>query len=119
MVRVGQAAFVDDILSLVALTMLLQIGVAESTGQELSLWAVGKPLVFSVLFCCGGALMAMPLKREKDDGAVKAKLLRWIGIFPEFVPGLMSWFGHHGHEHHHYAQDLQGEISRALFYAVW
>ena len=52
-----QAAFVDDILSLVALTMLLQIGVAESTGEDLSLWRVAKPLVFSVLFCVGGALM--------------------------------------------------------------
>ena len=48
-----QAAFVDDILSLVALTMLLQIGIAESTGAELSLWRVAKPLVFSVLFCVG------------------------------------------------------------------
>ena len=109
-----QAAFVDDILSLVALTMLLQIGVAESTGQELSLWAVLKPLVFSVLFCVGGALMAMPIKRGKDDGLVKSKLLRWIGIFPEFVPAVMVWFGHRGHEHHHYAEDLQEEQDKVL-----
>ena len=108
------AAFVDDILSLVALTMLLQIGIAESTGEELSLWGVLKPLVFSVLFCVGGALMAMPIKRNRDDGPVKSILLRWIGIFPEFVPPLMVFWGHRGHEHHHYAEDLQEEQDKIL-----
>ena len=86
------AAFVDDIFSLVALTMLLQIGIAESSGDELSLWGVLKPLVFSTLFCCGGALMAMPLPRSPADGFVKKVLLRWIGVFPEFVPQLVFWF---------------------------
>eukprot|EP01045_Picozoa_sp_COSAG04_P012427 COSAG04_NODE_836_length_9977_cov_30.428224_11_plen_309_part_01 len=86
------AAFVDDIFSLVALTMLLQIGIAESSGDELSLWGVLKPLVFSTLFCCGGALMAMPLPRSPADGFVKKILLRWIGVFPEFVPQLVFWF---------------------------
>lgn len=109
-----QAAFVDDILSLVALTMLLQIGVAESTGQELSLWSVLKPLVFSVLFCVGGALMAMPIKRAEGDSLVKSVLLRWVGIYPEFIPPLMQWAGHRGHEHHHYAQDLQEEQDKIL-----
>ena len=104
----------DDILSLVALTMLLQIGIAESTGAELSIWRVLQPLVFSVLFCVGGALMAMPIKRTKDDGPIKAYLLRFVGIFPEFVPGLMVFWGHRGHEHHHYAQDLQEEQDKIL-----
>ena len=110
----SQAAFVDDILSLVALTMLLQIGIAESTGEELSMWRVLKPLVFSVLFCVGGALMAMPIKRTSEDGPVKSVLLRWVGIFPEFVPRLMVFWGHRGHEHHHYAQDLQDEQDKVL-----
>ena len=109
-----QAAFVDDILSLVALTMLLQIGIAESTGQELSMWGVLKPLVFSVLFCVGGALMAMPIKRNPDDGLIKSKLLRWVGIFPEFVPRMMVWAGHRSHEHHTYAEDLKEVQDKVL-----
>ena len=66
-----QSAFVDDILSLVALTMLLQIGVAESTGEALSVVNIGKPLVLSVLFCVGGALMALPIKRTEGDSFTK------------------------------------------------
>ena len=104
----------DDILSLVALTMLLQIGIAKSTGEELSLWRVIKPLVFSVIFCVGGALMAMPIKRNKEDGPVKSILLRWIGIWPEFVPHLMVFWGHRGHGHHHYAQDPR-QMSSILY----
>eukprot|EP01047_Picozoa_sp_COSAG01_P001301 COSAG01_NODE_28_length_36622_cov_14.695751_30_plen_963_part_00 len=103
------AAFVDDILSLVALTMLLQIGLAESTGDTLSIFNVLKPLVLSVVFCVGGALMALPIERTPDDGPVKSVLLRWVGIFPEFVPRIMVWAGHRGHTHHHYAEEMQAE----------
>lgn len=91
------AAFVDDILSLVALTMLLQIGISEASGEDLSMWGIFKPLVFSTVFCVGGALMAMPLPRSKEDGFAKKVLLRWIGIFPEYVPKIVVWAGRHGH----------------------
>ena len=109
-----QAAFVDDILSLVALTMLLQIGVSESTGEALSVVNIGKPLVLSVLFCVVGALMALPMKRTDGDGFMKRVLLRWIGVFPEFVPKLMKKAGLRGHEHHEYAKELMKEQDHIL-----
>ena len=84
------AAFVDDILSLVALTMrLLLIGSAKSSGNDLSLWSIFEPLVFSVLFCGGGMLLAYPLQLNPSDSATKRYLLSWIGIFPRAVPHLV------------------------------
>jgi hypothetical protein len=109
-----QAAFVDDILSLVALTMLLQIGIAESTGEALSVVNIGKPLVLSVLFCVVGALMALPMRRTAEDGFTKRVLLRWVGVFPEFVPKLMKKAGLRGHEHHEYAKELMQEQDHIL-----
>ena len=58
--------------------------------------------------------MAMPIKRSANDGLVKSKLLRWVGIFPECVPRMMVWAGHRSHEHHHYAEDLQDEQDKIL-----
>ena len=83
------AAFVDDILSLVALTMLLQIGSAKSSGNDLSLWSIFEPLVFSILFCGGGMLLAYPLQLNPSDSATKRYLLSWIGIFLRAVPHLV------------------------------
>jgi Kef-type K+ transport system membrane component KefB len=87
------AAFIDDILSLVALTMLLQIGDAEASGEGVSLWGVFQPLVWSVLFCVGGAMLSYQVDRTPTDGFVKRILLRWVGFFPEFVPQLVMKLG--------------------------
>lgn len=79
------AAFIDDIFSLVALTMLLQIGEAQKPGNVLSLWAILGPLIYSFLFCGIGALFAYPLDRS-DKTFVNTWLLGWVGCFPRFVP---------------------------------
>lgn len=85
------AAFIDDIFSLVALTMLVQIGLAQQSGAALSLWAVVSPLIYSVAFCVGGALLAYPL----DTSAMskrRAAVLSWmgVGLFPRVLPPLIE-----------------------------
>jgi Kef-type K+ transport system membrane component KefB len=84
------AAFIDDIFSLVALTMLLQIGTAQQSGDSLSPWSILEPLVYSILFCSGGALMAYPMDRSGPQSFVKKYLLCWVGIFPRFIPYLIE-----------------------------
>ena len=59
------AAFVDDILSLVCLTMLMKLADGDA-----SVWGICAPLVWSVLFCGGGALLSRYL---------------WPDVISEFV----------------------------------
>jgi len=84
------AAFIDDIFSLVALTMLLQIGTAQQSGDALSPWSILQPLVYSILFCAGGALMAYPMDRTGEQPFYKKYLLFWVGIFPRVIPYLIE-----------------------------
>lgn len=80
------AAFVDDILSLVALTMLLEIGYAERSGIQLGPWNVMQPLVLSLLFCFFGCALALPIKRHTNDPPFKKYALCFVGFWPWAVP---------------------------------
>jgi len=82
------AAFIDDILSLVGLTMLLEIGKATQTGSELSIVAVTMPLVSSIAFCVLGALLAYPMKGRTTF--VRKYFLCWVGLFPRVVPHVVE-----------------------------
>jgi Kef-type K+ transport system membrane component KefB len=84
------AAFLDDILSLVALTMLVEIGNAMAKGVSLSLWAVFQPLVLSIVFCGVGALLAYPMER-KDQGWFKKYILCWVGFWPLIIPPVLKF----------------------------
>ena len=82
------AAFIDDILSLVGLTMLLEIGKAQQVGGELPISNVLSPLFLSIGFCAFGALLAYPMHDRK--GFVRKYLLCWVGLFPQLIPPLVE-----------------------------
>jgi Kef-type K+ transport system membrane component KefB len=60
------ADFIDDTLSLMALTMHVQIGI-DGSGSTASLWGL-QPLVWSVLLCVGGAMLSHQVDRTPADG---------------------------------------------------
>jgi len=82
------AAFIDDILSLVGLTMLLEIGKAQQVGGELPIGKALAPLFLSLGFCGFGALLAYPMHDRK--GFVRKYLLCWVGLFPQLIPPLVE-----------------------------
>eukprot|EP00966_Prymnesium_polylepis_P301349 6962752-Prymnesium_polylepis.1 len=90
------AAFIDDIFSLVLLTVLLEIGYAQQSGGGLALWSLFQPFVLSIAACGIGAALAYPLdpKEREKLTPVKQILAKPVGFFPWFVPLLIKFFDH-------------------------
>lgn len=85
------AAFLDDVISLVLLTMLMEIGGAVSTGEDLAAWPVLRPLVLSSAFCALAVGLGLPSQPAVPArSGVWAYLTGWLGLVPRTVGILTS-----------------------------
>lgn len=103
--NVGQlvvtAAFVDDILSLLGLTVLLEIGYSEAQGEPPSAWGALRPLLFAFIFCGASVVLAYPppgvdlrhlgSRPYNSDGSPVHWLWYPVGLFPRLIPLLVVW----------------------------
>ena len=87
------AAFLDDVISLVLLTTLLEIGRAVSMAEDLAPWRVLRPLVLSLAFCALalGLGLPPPVSAEQPRGYrgwLRATLAAARGVVPRALSRL-------------------------------